>query len=202
MGCRSPDSRVAAWPLQSAPSSEPETCVRTRLVPLHCRTAPCWRSTRAADGAFAGSYTDCYAATVDGDIGLDEFVSAFYTTPLFRLERALLRWFARRPSTDPEARAVAEGSVDRFAAWTVEARASDQLLMCDIGGRTRSWFMVVPTRADPPATTLHFGSAVIARPNPASGEPELGTAFALLLGFHERYSLWLLRAAARALSRR
>ena len=94
-----------------------------------------------------------------------------------------------------EARAVAAGTGERFAAWSVEARAPDQLLMCDLYGRTRSWFMVEPaTDAGPVQTRLYFGSAVVAS---AMRKP----SFRLLLGFHVLYSKALLRAARRRLRR-
>ena len=43
-------------------------------------------------GAYAakGAFTDCYAASVPGSVSLSEFVLAFYTTPLFKVERWLL----------------------------------------------------------------------------------------------------------------
>ena len=71
-------------------------------------------------------------------------MTAFYTTWLFRLERWILRLAVARPSTDEEAHQLARGEREAFAAWSVEARAPDQLLMCDFTGRTRSWLMVVP----------------------------------------------------------
>jgi hypothetical protein len=72
------------------------------------------------------------------------YVEAFYTTPLFKVERLLLAWFAARPSTDAEAQRLAAGEIATFAAWSVEAREADQLLLCDFKGRTRSWLMSTP----------------------------------------------------------
>ena len=87
------------------------------------------------------AFTDCYAATADRPVSLADYVTAFYTTPLFKLERRVLR-VAGHPSSDADARALAHGDQARFAAWHVEDRTDDQLLVCDAGGRTRSWFMV------------------------------------------------------------
>jgi hypothetical protein len=89
-----------------------------------------------------GAYTDCFAAELDGSIDCARYVEAFYTTPLFRAERLILRLAIEAPSTDEQAHLLASGAIDRFAAWRVEDRAPDQLLMCDIRGSTRSWFMV------------------------------------------------------------
>lgn len=84
-----------------------------------------------------GSYTDCYRAEVAATVTLAQYVEAFYTSPVFRLERFILRWAIRRPSSDAEARQLARGEIDRFAAWTVEDRDRRQLLMRDVFGSTR-----------------------------------------------------------------
>jgi hypothetical protein len=145
-------------------------------------------------------HTDCYTTDVAATVSLAEYVEAFYTGRVFRIERWLLRWLVSRPSTDAQARGVAAGRIDRFAAWDVEDRRADQLLMCDLHGRTRSWFMVAPL-AGSGATRLYFGSAVVAKRD-AAGEPRLGGAHSALLGFHRMYSRVLLGAARSRLLRR
>ena len=126
-------------------------------------------------------------------------MTAFYTTWLFRLERWILRFAVARPSTDEEARQLARGERAAFAAWSVEARATDQLLMCDFTGRTRSWLMVAPA-AGASGTRLYFGSAVVPVRDPKTGETGLGPVHGPLIGFHKVYSRMLLRAAARRLA--
>ena len=140
-----------------------------------------------------GSYTDCYATDVPRTVSHAQYVEAFYTTWVFKLERFILKWVVRKPSTDEQARQLAAGSLDRFAAWSVEQRANNQLLMCDFLGRTRSWLMVTPLGAD---TRLYFGSAVVKR-----GPAGIGRSYRLLMGFHRLYSRVLLSAAARRLVR-
>lgn len=142
-----------------------------------------------------GAHTDCYATEVAFAVGHADYVAAFYTTPLFKLERLILKWAVSRPSTDIQAAQLAAGSLDEFAAWRVEDRAPDQLLLTDLYGRTRSWLMVAPL-ADG-GTRLYFGSAVVPRVDARSGKAGLGFGFRALLGFHKLYSLALL-AAARA----
>lgn len=127
-------------------------------------------------------------------------MTAFYTTWLFRLERRILRLAVARPSTDEEARELACGERDSFAAWHVEARAPGQLLMCDFTGRTRSWLMVAPA-AGTPGTRLYFGSVVVPVSDPGPGKPGLGPVHGRLIGFHKFYSRMLLGAAARRLAR-
>ena len=51
-----------------------------------------------------GAYVDCYSVDVPTSVTLACFVEAFYTTPLFKLERLLLGLFISRPSTDVEAK--------------------------------------------------------------------------------------------------
>ena len=128
------------------------------------------------------AYTDCLTRDVAGQVDLAQFVSAFYTTWLFKLERLILRFTARRPSTDGQARDLAAGHVARFAVWTVEARTADQLLMRDMSGATRSWFMVAPQGE---TTRLYFGSAVIRADRPL---------VKLLMPFHKWYARALLKA--------
>lgn len=150
------------------------------------------------------AYTDCFVTELPRAAGLAEYVEAFYTTPLFKLERALLGLFARRPATDAQARQLGQGVVSRFSAWSVEARDADQILLCDFSGSTRSWLMCEPAGdAARPATRLYFGSAVVPRRGSAeAGKPAFGFAFHALQRFHLAYSRALLRAAQARLSRR
>jgi hypothetical protein len=141
-----------------------------------------------------GSYTDCYATDLPGSFSHAEFVAAFYTTWLFKVERAILKWLVARPSTDDEAGQLSRGERQSFAAWKVEASAPNQLLMCDFLGKTRSWLMIEPLH-EGGATRLYFGSAVVPRTDD-SGRRNLGLRFRALLGFHKRYSHALLAAAS------
>lgn len=146
-----------------------------------------------------GGYADCYTTVLPRPVSLAEFVEAFYTTRLFRLERWLLARLGHA-STDEQARQLAAGERERFAAWTVEGRAPDQLLLCDAVGGTRSWLMVAP--AEGGGTRLHFGSAVVPRRRGPGQRPRMGVVFHALLGFHRWYSRALLRAAWRRLGER
>jgi hypothetical protein len=141
-----------------------------------------------------GGYADCFTCEVDGIVPHAAFVEAFYTTKLFKLERLILRWLLRRPSTDAQAGQLARAEIEAFAAWTVEARAPDQLLLCDIAGRTRSWLSVA-AGSSAQRTRLLFGSAVVPMRNADTGEARMGWGFRALLGFHTLYSRALLRAA-------
>lgn len=144
--------------------------------------------------AGSGGYTDCYATDLPGSYSHAEFVAAFYTTWLFKLERAILEWLVARPSTDGEAEQLAQGGRSSFAAWTVEASAPNQLLLCDFLGNTRSWLMIEP-RHGGGMTRLYFGSAVVPRTSRRTGHRRLGLSYRALLGFHRRYSRALLAAA-------
>jgi len=148
------------------------------------------------------SYTDGYRTGIAAAVTLAQYVEAFYTSPVFRLERFILRWAIRRPSSDAEARQLARGEIDRFAAWTVEDRDRRQLLMRDVFGSTRGWLMVEPRGAGG-GTWLYFGTAVApTRRSVEQGRPRMGLQFRLLLGFHRLYSRMLLRAACRNLQAR
>lgn len=146
----------------------------------------------------AGAYTDCYGTDLPRAVTHAEYVEAFYTTALFKLERWLLRVAVSRPSTDAEAHALARGERDAFAAWTVEARAPDQVLLRDFTGHTRSWLMVARAEA-PGGTRLYFGSVVVPERNARTGQTGMPATHRALLGFHKLYSRALLGAAARRL---
>lgn len=143
-----------------------------------------------------GAYADCFSASIDRPVSLAEFVTAFYTTPVFRLERLILQFLVGWPSSDEDARQVATGLRDTFAAWRVGERTETQLLMCDRYEGTRSWFRVTPQGSA--GTLLQFGSAVAARRR-AAGELRMSPTFGILLGFHKLYSRILLRSALRRL---
>lgn len=145
-----------------------------------------------------GHYTDCYITEVSSPVAHEQFVFAFYTTALFKMERFILKWAVSRPSTDAQAAGLASGQENRFAAWSVEDRCENQLLLSDFQGRTRSWLMVEPVEN---GTRLYFGSAVVPVKDKASGELRLGILFRLLLEFHKLYSVALLYSAKRRLAR-
>lgn len=138
-------------------------------------------------------YADCYSTEISESVSLVRYVSAFYTTPVFRMERLVLRMFASAPSSDIEAQQMASGERRSFAAWRVEKRSDNQLLMCDFSGRTRSWFKVEHPDGRSGAK-LFFGSTVVpaADSEPGAG---LGLVFNALLGFHKVYSRVLLASA-------
>ena len=146
-----------------------------------------------------GRYGDCFTIEVDRAVTLTQWVFAFYTSPLFRIERFILRVLAKAPSNDLQAEDVASGRRETFAIWVVGARTKDQLLMCDRYGKTRTWFRSVPQASG--GTMLQFGSAVAARTRP-DGATGMSGGFKLLLEAHKIYSRALIGAAMkRAMAR-
>jgi|SRR5271165_5801341 len=146
-----------------------------------------------ADPSRWGKYGDCFSVMADRAVSLTDFVFAFYTSSVFRIERLLLRVLAGALSSEHQARALADGAATSFAVWYVGERTSTQLLMCDRYERTRSWFRVVPL--DGGRTLLQFGSAVAAARYAQAGVATLGGGFRLLMRFHILYSQALLYAA-------
>ena len=166
---------------------------------LHTQSHPLPTNALLTKYANAGAYTDCFTTDITRPGSHAEFVETFYTGRLFKLERLLLSVLLSKPSTDLQARQLAAGELNEFAAWRVEARADDQLLLCAIDGRTRSWLMVSAAESSG-GTRLYFGSAVVPVKNASTGKSEMGFVFKALLGFHKLYSRALLSAAARRLS--
>ncbi len=147
----------------------------------------------------AGDYTDCFVIDVDGAVAQSEYVRAFYTSWLFKIERFILTWAVNKPSNDTEAAALSVGDSDSFAAWSVEGRTDNQLLMCDYQHRTRSWLMTEPLDGRN-RTRLYFGTAVASRRPNGKKDRSFGIAFRMLAGFHKLYARALLRAAVGNLS--
>jgi hypothetical protein len=142
-----------------------------------------------------GTYSDAFSTTVPGAVALADLMTAFYTTPLFRAERAILRLAGHR-SSRAQLDALLAGSGTRFAVWDVVLRRPDEILLRDASGATASWFQVVPVVQ---GTALRFGSVVY----PVIGRygPRPPRVMALLLGPHTLYSRTLLSAAARRIKR-
>lgn len=136
--------------------------------------------------AAEGHYADAFRIA-DFTAELPDFIQAFYTTPLFKAERLVLRVTGGLRSSDAEAAALAGGDVARFAAWTVEGRGVDEILLGDISGRTKSWLSVA-------GGDLWFGSVVV--PVERRGKLVLGPVFDSLVGAHKLYSRMLLASAA------
>jgi hypothetical protein len=147
-----------------------------------------------AEYVLGNNYTDCYVTETASEVSQAEYVTAFYTTTLFKIERLILRWLVRKSSSDAQAQQLADGERDTFAAWYVEKRSEDQLLMCDFRDKTRSWLMV-SRMTEGSGSRLYFGSAVVPDYNEKTGASSRGLAFKLLAGFHKFYSVALLYSA-------
>ena len=169
---------------------------------LAIKKCPVPANTMLRTYAMPGGYVDCYTTEVPGQVPFPEFIFAFYTTLLFKLERLILKLTVSKPSTDIQARQLADSHVQKFAAWHVENRSENEILLCDLIGRTRSWLMATPVYTNgAPQTRLYFGSAVVPVRNSKTGTPALGFAFQTLLGFHRIYSVLLLYSAKASIHR-
>ncbi|MEZ5960513.1 MAG: hypothetical protein R3C30_08790 [Hyphomonadaceae bacterium] len=141
--------------------------------------------------AAKGAYTDFFAAEVAARVSLASYVEAFYTSAAFRPERLVLALIGKA-SNDADVRRLARDDARTFAAWNVEARAPDQILLCDFLSRTRSWLMVEQTAGE--GSRLYFGSAVVPV-GMGSGRARLGFPFNAMVPFHQFYSRVLLSGA-------
>ncbi|WP_462172004.1 hypothetical protein [Pseudoalteromonas xiamenensis] len=137
------------------------------------------------------AFTDCYSMSVSIPVTLPQFIEAFYTTRLFKLERWLLAKALNIRSSDEQVSLLAQSSSTKFSAWQVESRSSSEILLA--AWQTRSWLCVKPLDDTTLSTTLYFGSAVIStRP-----DGKFGLAFHMFGGFHRQYSKLLLSAAVK-----
>lgn len=143
-----------------------------------------------------GAFVDCYCIEIECEVSLSQYIFAFYTSPLFKVERALLSLITLKRTKDCEAVALSLGKTDRYSIWQVENRTADQLLLADFTGNTMSWFQVEPLFVNHSSRTrLYFGSVVMPRKVDENGKPKFGLIFHLLLKFHSLYSRALLKAA-------
>jgi len=67
----------------------------------------------------SGDYTDCFVTRVHADVSFPDYVEGFYTTAIFKTERLILNRLFTLPSADTDARQLANGNIDNFAAWNV-----------------------------------------------------------------------------------
>lgn len=142
--------------------------------------------------AQGGSYADCFETVVPVPVPLEQFVTRFYMTRLFRAERAVLARLTGRAIADADIAGMLAGG--RFAVWRIEARSAGQILLREDIGQTRSWFGVQPLGQG--ATRLRFGSAIV-----AGERAVLPVSMRLVMGPHRLYSRLLLAAARRAILR-
>ena len=144
----------------------------------------------------SGDYVDCFTTHVDHPVTLAQFIKAFYASIAFYPERTALSLIGRGASQQ-DIDALANGHTQEFAAWSVEARTPDQILLCDFMSKTRSWLMVQPSQG---GTQIFFGSAVIKTDQDRQGRRKLTLIFSSTLWFHQVYSRLLLGRAAHLLA--
>ena len=141
----------------------------------------------------AKAFVDCYRIEWAAPVSLPNFIEAFYSSSVFKLERGILAVAVGKAATDQQAHALAHEELRNFSIWKVESRSALEILLST--GRTRSWLMVAPALES--GSTLFFGSAVFPGSNRNSG---MGFPFHALLGFHKLYSRALLGSAASRLT--
>ena len=114
-------------------------------------------------------------------------MEAFYSGRVSKPAGFLLAVLMSKPSTELQARQLAERELNECAAWQLKARADDPLLLCTIDGRTRSWLMpsVAPESG---GTRLYFDSVVVPVRNASMGKSAMDVAFKTVRGCHKRYT--------------
>ena len=143
-----------------------------------------------------GAFVDCYYIDIPKKVSLSEYIMAFYTSPLFKVERMILSIATIRFALDGEALELSLGKSEKYSIWTVECRQFNQIILRDFTNKTRSWLMVQESSVGGADNTrLFFGSVVVPRKISESGQPIFGSLFHMFGRFHQVYSRALLRAA-------
>ena len=164
------------------------------MLSIHQRSVPETSLLKPYD-AMPGCAADCFETEIPAAITLSSYVNAFFTSPLFQVERWILGWAIKKPSSDDDIRKLADGSGTGFSAWSVEQRNEHQLLLTVTNNSVRTWLMIEPAKDGKHATRLLFGSAVL----PKEDTGEKGWIYKALAGFHIIYSQLLLWSAKRQL---
>ena len=150
--------------------------------------------------AIDGAHTDCFCTDIECLVTLEDFITAFFSTPIFKLERLLLRIFVGAKTTEEDVAALASGEASSFATWETEKRNQTQISLAVHNSPIRTWLKVEP-KPETSTTQLYFGSAVLPTLKDHSGRPKLGVFICALMGFHMLYSRILLWSAKRRLMR-
>ncbi len=141
-----------------------------------------------------GAYADCFEAKVTCDVPADDaferFVFLFFDSPVFRLERAVLRLSGKAPKERNNPLALAQGDTDVFAVWRVHQRTETEILMAVPETPVRTWLSL---EKDGGTAELRFGSAILSE----EGKDVPHWIFPVTLRAHLVYSRLLLRAAVR-----
>ncbi len=142
-----------------------------------------------------GNYTDCFVTDISEGVSISEFISAFFGSPVLRLERRLLALISAK-STAADVAAVANGTGTKIALWTVDQRDDTQIILKAASGGIRTWMMV--SRTSEETTRLYFGSALVPEAS-ENGEIKLRFSTRALMGFHKLYSRIVLWSARKQL---
>lgn len=146
------------------------------------------------------AFVDCYYIEIPKEITLDRYIEAFYTTPLFKVERTILSIATFKAASDREAAELSLEKSNSYSIWTVENRNSNQIILRDFTKKTRSWLMVKTLKNEESVISrLFFGSVVVPSKVSDSGHASFGVLFHLLSRFHLWYSKALLKAAYKKL---
>ncbi|NRB30287.1 MAG: hypothetical protein HRU27_06805 [Rhizobiaceae bacterium] len=149
-----------------------------------------------------GGYSDCYYIDIQKDVALSDYILAFFSTPIFRMERLILNLVPSGRSNEQCVLDLAAGTGDKIAGWKTEKRDDSQLLLAVGDGPIRTWLMVQGSPYSETTTRLYFGSAVLPTGMTKEGHPKLAIVFRLFAGLHIFYSRLLLWWAARDLGRK
>ena len=73
----------------------------------------------------AGAYADCYFTEIERPVSHAEYVEAFYSTAVFKVERLLLAGLVSKPSTDAQVKELAAGTLNLFSSVAPEESAEN-----------------------------------------------------------------------------
>lgn len=84
------------------PAEDEKIVVLSKRKLTYVSIEPCPLPDEALLGKYVqnDNYTDCYQTEISGTVTQAQYVNAFYTTLVFKIERAILKWAVSKPSFD------------------------------------------------------------------------------------------------------
>ncbi|MTI09151.1 hypothetical protein [Curvivirga aplysinae] len=146
-----------------------------------------------------GHHADAFVGQIDGIVTLEDYILAFFDSPIFRIERSILSLFLLRRIKQSEIKELASGRSQQFALWKTKKRNEEELLLEVGDSQIRTWFHTEQEQSN--KTKLYFGSAIVPDTTSKNAKEGIGFTFRFFMGFHKLYSRILLQSALKKLKR-
>ncbi len=147
-----------------------------------------------------GCSADAFRGYLEFPVTLEALITAFFGSPIFTLERLLLKSIGQANTSRSDITGLAAGTQEKFAAWKVEDRNESEVILKVGSSPIRSWLMARPDGDG--KTAIYFGSAVLPQTTNRNSKPQVGSSFRFFMGVHNFYSCLLLKSTIKNLQKK